>query len=77
MLYGEDASMINIVHRNPRATLAMFHDTGAAGLAWILAYLLRFNLELPAGFLIEMWRTLIWVLPLQVVSFWISTHYEK
>ena len=42
-------------------------------LAWILAYLLRFNFELPPHFLNEVWRTLAWVMLLQgagVLAIW-------
>ena len=62
--------MFKIVLSNPRATLALLHDLLAAALAWLLAYLLRFNLEPPANFMVEMWRTLVWVVPLQCLVFW-------
>ncbi len=62
--------MFNLVRRNPRAALAFLHDLIAAALAWVLAYLLRFNLEPPPNFLSEMWRTLVWVVPLQGLVFW-------
>jgi len=61
---------LNIIRYNPRTALAMLHDIVAATLAWALAYLLRFNLEPPPNFLEEMWRTLIWVVPLQGLVFW-------
>ena len=53
-----------------RTTLAVLHDAVAAALAWSFAYLLRFNFELPAGFAAELWGTLVWVVPLQVIIFW-------
>lgn len=53
-----------------RTTLAVTHDTVAAILAWSLAYLLRFNFDLPATFATEMRQTLYWVVPLQVFIFW-------
>ena len=53
-----------------RTTLAVLHDASAAALAWTFAYLLRFNFELPAGFATELWKTLVWVVPLQVIIFW-------
>ena len=53
-----------------RTLLAMLHDMAAAALAWSLAYLLRFNFELPDNFVDEMIRTLLWVVPLQGVVFW-------
>ncbi len=55
---------------NARALLAMLHDAVAAGLAWSLAYLLRFNFELPSDFAAELRQTLFWVVPLQVIIFW-------
>lgn len=50
--------------------LAMLHDLVAATLAWVFAYLLRFNFEPPPSFVDEMLRTLIWVVPLQGIIFW-------
>ena len=50
--------------------LAVLHDAIAAALAWSFAYLLRFNFELPAGFSAELWKTMVWVVPLQVIIFW-------
>ncbi|BBE49702.1 UDP-N-acetyl-alpha-D-glucosamine C6 dehydratase [Ferriphaselus amnicola] len=55
---------------HPRTQLAILHDLCIAVFAWILAYLLRFNLEPPAHFLTEMWQTLVWVVPLQGLAFW-------
>ncbi len=53
-----------------RTALAVLHDATAAMLAWSLAYLLRFNFELPQEFAAELQQTLFWVVPLQVVIFW-------
>ena len=50
--------------------LAILHDLLVAGLAWYSAYLLRFNFDLPFAYKSEMWRTLIWIVPLQSVIFW-------
>jgi FlaA1/EpsC-like NDP-sugar epimerase len=50
--------------------LAVLHDLMAAVLAWLGAYLLRFNFDLPQNFQYEMWRTVIWVAPLQSLFFW-------
>src|SRR5690606_14788690 len=41
------------------------HDAVAAVLAWWLAYLLRFNFQIPAGFVETMWSTAVWVVPIQ------------
>ncbi len=53
-----------------RTVFAMLHDFVAAVLAWVLAYELRFDFELPHNFSVEMWDTLVWVAPLQSVIFW-------
>ncbi len=52
-----------------RALFAVLHDLAAAAIAWICAYQLRFNFELPPEFASEMLRTLVWVLPLQGLVF--------
>jgi FlaA1/EpsC-like NDP-sugar epimerase len=44
---------------NPRRLLAFAHDAAAAALAWVLAFWLRFNLEIPP----EFERTMLWTLP--------------
>ena len=53
-----------------RTLLAILHDIVAAALAWVLAYLLRFNFDLPANFNAEMRYTMLWVVPLQILIFW-------
>ena len=55
---------------NPRNLLAFAHDVVAAGAAWVLAYLLRFNFDLPLAFSRPMWQMLALVLPLHAVVFW-------
>jgi FlaA1/EpsC-like NDP-sugar epimerase len=55
---------------NIRTILAVLHDTVATVLAWNLAYLLRFNFELPYNFAAELQQTLYWVVPLELVIFW-------
>ncbi len=55
---------------NSRSLLAMLHDLAAATLAWVFAYLLRFNFEPPPHFTDEMFRTLTWIVPLQGIIFW-------
>ncbi len=61
---------------NVRTLLAILHDFAAAALAWMLAYLLRFNFELPASFNYEMQHTLLWVVQLQVSIFWLFGLYR-
>ncbi|MHB1116103.1 polysaccharide biosynthesis protein [Sideroxydans sp.] len=50
--------------------IAVSHDLAAATFSWWFAYLLRFNFEMPQSLSDEIWRTLIWVIPLQVAVFW-------
>lgn len=59
-----------------RTLLAVAHDIFAIILAWSLAYLLRFNLELPPSYFLELLATLPWVVPLQWVVFWQSGLYR-
>lgn len=54
---------------NPRTLAAFVHDVVAAVLAWMLAFALRFNFDIPAGFYASAWRSLLWVLPLFGVLF--------
>ena len=49
---------------HPRALLALGHDLVATGLAWIAAYWLRFNFDIPREFWIAGWKTLAGVMPL-------------
>jgi len=55
---------------NMRTTLAMLHDAVAVALAWSLAYLLRFNFELPPSYAAELLQTIFYVVPLQLIIFW-------
>jgi FlaA1/EpsC-like NDP-sugar epimerase len=50
--------------------LAVSHDLFVAALAWAGAYYLRFNFDLPQNYQSEMWRTLLWIAPLQSMIFW-------
>ena len=53
-----------------RRMIAFLHDIVAAILAWVLAYLLRFNLDIPPGFANSMWLIIAMSLPLQAACFW-------
>ena len=55
---------------NRYTAMAVLHDLVVATIAWAAAYYLRFNFDLPQNFQSEMWRTLIWVAPLQLLIFW-------
>ncbi|QDC51229.1 polysaccharide biosynthesis protein [Candidatus Methylopumilus universalis] len=54
---------------NFRSILALSHDAIAAALAWYLAFLLRFNFEVPSDYLPLMNQTALIVLPLQTFAF--------
>ena len=54
---------------NPRTFLALFHDIVAAAIAWIVAYLLRFNFAIPSEFESEMFAIAGWVVMLQITVF--------
>jgi FlaA1/EpsC-like NDP-sugar epimerase len=49
--------------------LAFVHDLVASGLAWCLAYWLRFNFEIPDVFAESMLLTLAWAVPVQALVF--------
>lgn len=49
---------------NPRTLAAFAHDLVAAVLAWMLAFALRFNFDIPPEFYASAWQSLFWVLPL-------------
>jgi FlaA1/EpsC-like NDP-sugar epimerase len=55
---------------NPRTAAIILHDILAAVFAWLAAYWLRFNLDMPPEFQAAAWSTLAWVVPLQAVVFW-------
>ncbi len=54
---------------NLRSFLALLHDVSIAALAWLLAYLLRFNFNIPTDFHNSIWHNAFWVLPLQILLF--------
>lgn len=53
-----------------RSLLVVLHDLGAAVLAWVAAYWLRFNLSWPTEYVGGMLQSMIWVVPLQAALFW-------
>jgi len=60
-----------VTHRvNPRTLLAFAHDIVAAAMAWLVAYWLRFNLDIPQNYLGNMWHSLAWTVPAQALIFW-------
>lgn len=55
---------------NVRSLLAFLHDVAASAVAWPLAFLLRFNLDIPQVYASVPWKSLPWVLPVQAAAFW-------
>jgi FlaA1/EpsC-like NDP-sugar epimerase len=53
-----------------RALLAFTHDVVAAGLAWLAAFWLRFNLDVPPEYLDTALETLPWVMVVSALLFW-------
>ena len=61
---------------NPRGLLAFGHDVVAAGLAWCIAFWLRFNLEIPPQFEHVMFQQLPYVGAIHAVVFWLLGLYR-
>ncbi len=55
---------------NPRTLFAFLHDLLASAAAWLAAYWLRFNLHIPNDFLDAALTHLLWVVPVQALTFW-------
>lgn len=54
---------------NIRAAIAFIHDVAAAVIAWGLAYLFRFNFEIPPFYLASLKGILPWVIPIHAAAF--------
>ena len=61
---------------HPRSVLALLHDLSAVAVAWLTAYWLRFNLDIPAGYLAQAVTMLSWVLPVNLATFWFAGLYR-
>ncbi len=61
---------------NWRNALAFIHDIAAAALAWTIAYLLRFNLDIPSEFVGAMGRNTLWLIPGQATIFLLCGMYR-
>jgi len=61
---------------NPRTLAAFLHDLCATSIAWWLAFLLRFNFELPVGYAQAAFSSLIWLLPLFTGLFYLFGLYR-
>ena len=57
----------NIYHRR---FIVFAHDLAAAALAWVVAFWLRFNLDIPDDYLEVMVAQLPWVLVVHAAVFW-------
>src|SRR5215470_12038482 len=55
---------------NWRATFALAHDIVACAVAWLAAFWLRFNLEIPELYAWIAWSSLAWVVPVHAALFW-------
>jgi FlaA1/EpsC-like NDP-sugar epimerase len=61
---------------NWRSLLVFLHDVAAAGIAWIAAFWLRFNLDVPREYETLMWGLLPWVVAVHTVVFWLLGLYR-
>lgn len=61
---------------NLRSLSAIFHDIIAVVIAWLLAYWLRFNFNVPPSFFEGVVLNLAWVLPVQVLLFFLFGLYQ-
>lgn len=61
---------------HPRSILALLHDVSAVAVAWLAAYWLRFNLDIPASYLEQAVTMLPWVLPVNLATFWLAGLYR-
>ena len=55
---------------NWRMLLALAHDLAACAAAWMIAFWLRFNLEIPGIFLGFALQGLLWMMPVNAALFW-------
>ena len=56
--------------KNSRIIMVFGHDVAVAALAWVMAFLLRFNFSIPEHYIHNMLLTLVWVVPIQSLIFW-------
>ncbi|MDO8597056.1 MAG: polysaccharide biosynthesis protein, partial [Sulfuricaulis sp.] len=61
---------------NPRTALASLHDILASAAAWLIAFWLRFNFEVPQPYDTLMLESLLWVVLIQAVIFWLFGLYR-
>ncbi len=61
---------------NLRITLAVMHDLAAVAAAWLIAFWLRFNLELPEPYDEQALQSVVWIVPLYGLLFLASGLYR-
>lgn len=59
-----------------RPLIAFIHDFLAIIIAWWLAYLFRFNFEIPSHFQASLVENLLWIVPLQASFFYLFRLYR-
>jgi len=65
-------SSVSSIYKNSsiwRTLTAFLHDVCVAVLAWVIAYLLRFNFIIPAEHIAFLWKSVLLVVPLQALIF--------
>ena len=67
---------MSLSNLNIRQIIAVTHDIFAAITAWWLAYLFRFNFDIPFDHIVVLKQTLLWVIPIQVTAFLIYGLYR-
>ncbi len=68
---NKSVDLRNMVKRllNKRSVAALMHDILAAILAWVFAYQLRFNFNLPPEYIPSLWQVALFVIPIQSIYF--------
>ena len=66
---GESGVAVNVLRGNPRSLLAFVHDVAVASVAWLAAFWLRFNFDIPPEFSAAMLATVGGVMVLDAVCF--------
>lgn len=61
---------------NFRIVLAIMHDLAAVAAAWLIAFWLRFNLDLPEPYNAQAWQSALLVVPLYGTIFFVSGLYR-
>src|SRR5262245_35421085 len=74
--HGADSRSMRAMRLSWKGTLAFAHDVIACAVAWLAAFWLRFNLDTPEFYSAIAWSSLIWVVPLHAVLFWLFGLYR-